>query len=78
MKPDIKKEKIAALRPKTLKKLDRLFENPMADIADTNDINLMRAQSIPLAQRIRNRESYTDYVRSAAENEAYCLYEGGC
>jgi len=58
--------------------VDTLFEQSEADLPKTNDTSYIRAQSIPLAQRIRNREAYTDYVRSAAENEAYCLYEGGC
>lgn len=72
-------DKISAdIQQKSIKKLDKLFENPMAGLDDTNDKNLTLAQSIPIAQIIRNREAYTDYVRSAAENEAYCLYEGGC
>ena len=58
--------------------VDTLFEQSEADLDKTNDTSFARAQSIPLAQRIRNKEAYTDYVRSAAENEAYCLYEGGC
>jgi hypothetical protein len=58
--------------------VDTLFEQSEADLDKTNDTSFARAQSIPLAQRIKNREAYTDYVRSAAENEAYCLYEGGC
>ena len=56
--------------------VDTLFEQSEADLDKTNDTSFARAQSIPLAQRIRNKEAYTDYVRSAAENEAYCLYEG--
>ena len=58
--------------------VDTLFEQSEADLDKTNDTSFARAQSIPLGQRIRNKEAYTDYVRSAAENEAYCLYEGGC
>ena len=55
--------------------IDTLFEQAEADIA-THDTSFARAQSIPLGQRIRNREAHTDYVRSQSENEAYCLYEG--
>ncbi len=56
--------------------LDTLFEQPEADLDKTNDTSFARAQSIPLGQRIRNREAHTEYVRSQSENEAYCLYEG--
>ena len=55
--------------------IDTLFEQAEADIA-THDTSFARAQSIPLGQRIRNREAHTEYVRSQSENEAYCLYEG--
>jgi len=58
--------------------VDTLFEQSEADLDKTNDTKFARATSISIAQRIKNREAYTDYVRSAAENEAYCLYEGGC
>ena len=58
--------------------VDTLFEQSEADLDKTNDTSFARAQSIPLGQRIRNREAHTDYIRSKDENEAYCLYEGGC
>lgn len=86
IKPAIIIEMSATLRPKTLEKLDRLFENPMADLAGTNDINLTRALSIPKSQveaskeefkdSIRNNEAETDYVKNADEKKQYCLYEG--
>ena len=58
--------------------VDTLFEQSEADLDKANDTSFARAQSIPLGQRIRNREAHTDYIRSKDENEAYCLYEGGC